>query len=71
MGCSPGRWPGLFVVGLLLSPAAARGADGPLQLQSPDGRRVVSVVETRAPIIVDGALDEEVWRSTQPIVRAE
>src|SRR5438094_240423 len=63
---SPGRWPGLFISALLLAPLAAHAADAPLQFQSPDGRRVVGAVEARAPIVIDGALDEEVWRTAQP-----
>ncbi len=56
-------------LGLLLTPAAvssALAAGAPLQLQSPDGRRQVGAVEARAPIIVDGVLDEEVWRIAAP-----
>ena len=63
---SPGRWPGLFISALLLTPIAAYAADASLQFQSPDGRRIVGAVEARAPIVVDGALDEEVWRIAQP-----
>ena len=66
---SPGRWPGLFILGLLLAslaPPAAHAADVPLELQSPDGRRSVGAVEAQAPITLDGALDEEVWRVAQP-----
>src|SRR6059058_2160341 len=37
-----------------------------LQLQSPDGRRMVHAEESRAPIVVDGALDEEAWRLAEP-----
>ena len=37
-----------------------------LTFQSSDGRRQVSAVEARAPIVVDGALDEEVWQSAEP-----
>ena len=37
-----------------------------LTFQSPDGRRTVGAVETRAPITLDGALDEEVWRTAEP-----
>ena len=59
-------WPGVLVAGLLLAPIAARAADAPLQLLSPDGRRTVGAVESRAPITLDGALDEEVWRTAEP-----
>ena len=62
---SLGRWVGLFVLGLLLSPLAA-AADVPLQFQSADGRRTVGAVEAHAPIALDGTLDEEVWRTAKP-----
>ena len=65
VGACPGRWLGLFVYGFLALPALAR-ADGALQLQSPDGHRMVGAVEARAPITIDGALDEQVWRDAQP-----
>ena len=48
-----------------LTPAASRAADL-FQLQSPDGRRVVTAVEVRAPIVLDGALEEEAWRTAAP-----
>ena len=55
------------MIGCLLSaPVAALAADARLQFQSPDGRRTVGAAETRAPIALDGALDEEVWRTAQP-----
>ena len=65
-GTSPGRWPGLLVCCLLCATGGTLTANGPLQLQSPDGRRTVAAAETRAPITLDGALDEEVWREAQP-----
>src|SRR6185503_9752727 len=61
----PSRWLGLFIYGLFAFPALAR-ADGALQLPSPDGHRVVGAVEARAPITIDGALDEQAWRDAQP-----
>jgi len=64
VGSRPGRRLGLFVCGLLFPALAA--ADGALQLQSPDGRRQVGAVEARAPMTIDGALDEEAWRTAQP-----
>ncbi len=64
VGSRPGRRLGLFVCGLLFPALAA--ADGALQLQSPDGRRLVGAVEARAPMTIDGALDEEAWRTAQP-----
>jgi uncharacterized protein DUF5916/cellulose/xylan binding protein with CBM9 domain len=39
---------------------------GAVQLQSPDGRRLVTAVETRTPITLDGALDEAVWHAAEP-----
>jgi hypothetical protein len=56
---------GAFIFALLLTPLVAHAA-APLQFQSPDGRRIVGAVEARAPIVVDGALDEEVWRIAEP-----
>jgi hypothetical protein len=56
----------LILSALLSSPLAAHAADALLQFQSPDGRRVVGAVETRTAITVDGALDEEVWRTASP-----
>ena len=53
----------LLTIGLLCAPMAA-ASDIPFQ--SPDGRRAVSAVEARAPIALDGALDEEVWRTAEP-----
>jgi uncharacterized protein DUF5916/cellulose/xylan binding protein with CBM9 domain len=65
-GSSPGRCPWLLICCLLVEPLAALAADAPLQFQSPDGRRTVAAAEARAPITLDGALDEEVWRTAQP-----
>ncbi len=33
-----------------------------LLVPSPDGRRQLTAIETKGPIIIDGALDEDVWR---------
>ena len=49
---------------LLFFGSAAAAAE--LPFQSPDGRRQVAAIETRAPITLDGALDEEVWRTAAP-----
>jgi hypothetical protein len=65
-GSSPGRWLWLLICCLLVAPLAALDAGAPLQFQSPDGRRIVSAAEARAPITLDGALDEEAWRTAQP-----
>jgi hypothetical protein len=65
---SSGRWPGLFFcvfAAAVFSPAIC-GADGSLTIQSPDSRRTVSAVAARAPITLDGALDEEAWREAEP-----
>ena len=37
-----------------------------LQIPSLDGRRTVTAVEARAPVTLDGALDEEIWRTADP-----
>ena len=50
----------------LLLPAAILAAGAPLQFQSPDGRRTIHAAEARAPIVIDGALDEEAWQLAEP-----
>jgi hypothetical protein len=55
--------PGVFACALLLARA---GVAADLPFQSPDGRRTVTAVEAHAPITLDGALDEEVWRIAVP-----
>ena len=72
-GDSPGRWPGLFfpvltlVTLIALAPdAAAFPATESFQLQSSDGRRVMTAVRAPAPITLDGALDEDAWRLAEP-----
>lgn len=35
-------------------------------VSSPDGRRQVIAVEARTPVVIDGVLDEEVWRRAEP-----
>lgn len=54
------RW---VVCAVLLGPAVS-AAD--LPFQSPDGRRLVSAVNAKAPIVLDGVLDEDVWRTAVP-----
>jgi hypothetical protein len=54
---------GMFACALLLARA---GVAADLPFQSPDGRRTVTAVESRTPITLDGALDEEVWRIAVP-----
>ena len=59
------RW----LLAALIAVATARTTDaGPLdgRLQGGDGRRAVMAVETDGPIVVDGALDEQVWRAAEP-----
>jgi hypothetical protein len=56
----------LLALDLLIATIPLRASDGPLQLQSPDGRRTVAAAESHAPITLDGALDEEVWRLADP-----
>ena len=63
---APCRRLGFLIWSLLFTPIGALAADSPLQFQSPDGRRTVSAAEARAPITLDGALDEEVWRTAEP-----
>jgi hypothetical protein len=63
----PGRRPRLLMLGLLVAAIPLRAADGGLlQLQSHDGRRTVGAAESRTPITLDGALEEEVWRVAEP-----
>ncbi|MCC7034066.1 MAG: carbohydrate binding family 9 domain-containing protein [Acidobacteria bacterium] len=64
---------------LLLSPAvtvsASSGGMGTQNdaggavdvLRSPDGRLRAVAVETRTPVVVDGAFDEDVWQHTTPV----
>ena len=35
--------------------------------RSPDGRLLVVAIEATTPVIVDGALDEEVWQRAEPV----
>ncbi len=61
----------LLTIGLLAAPIAAASD---ITFQSSDGRRAVAAIETRSPIAIDGALDEEVWQtaeSTGDFVQAE
>ena len=50
-----GRLLALLLIGLW--PLAARGADD---------RRTVTAVRAPAPIVLDGSLDEDIWRTTAP-----
>src|SRR4051794_3862437 len=52
-----------FSVAALLAFMASSAAAADLALQSPDGRRTAAAVEARAPITLDGALDEAVWQT--------
>ena len=49
----------------LLAALGAAGTNPSVVLQSPDGR-VVTAANARAPITLDGSLDEEVWRAAVP-----
>jgi len=51
---------------LYLPFAAITASAADLPFQSPDGRRSVAAAESHAPIVLDGALDEEVWRLAEP-----
>src|SRR5256885_10504025 len=52
----------MLAAAMILGAAAASA----LQLASPDGRRVVTAVESRSAVTLDGALDEEIWRIGAP-----
>ena len=57
----------ILFAALALAPLqAARAAQPPLRARSQDGRRAVTAVESEAAIVVDGALDEQVWRVAAP-----
>src|SRR5436305_7667993 len=53
-----------LLTSLLVAAPVAAASDIPFQ--SPDGRRTVGAVEARSPIVLDGALDEEVWQTPDP-----
>ncbi|HXI32220.1 MAG TPA: DUF5916 domain-containing protein, partial [Vicinamibacterales bacterium] len=55
-----------LLVAVLATGATASAAAASMTLQSPDGRRLVSAVEARGPIVLDGTLDEDVWRTAEP-----
>ncbi len=54
----------LVMIQLLCRPVAA-AERSTLQLTN-DGRRTMAAAETHAPITIDGALDEPVWRDAEP-----
>jgi len=61
------RLASILFAALALAPLqAARAAQPPLRARSQDGRRAVTAVESEAAIVVDGALDEQVWRVAAP-----
>jgi hypothetical protein len=64
------RFLGVSAPVLLLAlawPGRVAAADPPVpQMSAPDGRRVITAVESTGAIAVDGVLDEEVWRTAQP-----
>ncbi|HUQ85939.1 MAG TPA: RluA family pseudouridine synthase [Vicinamibacterales bacterium] len=51
----------IAVLTLCSLPAFAQTA-----ISSPDGRRQMQAVQTTSPIVVDGALDEDVWKRAAP-----
>jgi hypothetical protein len=55
----------LLILVSMLAALGAADANPPVVLQSPDGR-VVTAANARAPITLDGSLDEEVWRAAEP-----
>jgi uncharacterized protein DUF5916/cellulose/xylan binding protein with CBM9 domain len=61
------RWrAAVFAVAMSTS---VRAAERPaMQVSGPDGRRSVTAIQARAPIVLDGALDEEAWRTAEPAV---
>ncbi len=57
----------ILALSVLLSlPGSLAFAGGPGPISSPDGRRQVAAVELKAPIALDGALDEEIWQQATP-----
>jgi hypothetical protein len=64
------RFPGLSAIVAALSLICGTHASAAelarVQLPSADGRRVVTAIEARTPITLDGALDEDVWHLAQP-----
>ena len=44
----------------------ATSASAQTTISSPDGRKQVQAMPTATPIVVDGALDEDVWRLAAP-----
>jgi hypothetical protein len=64
------RFPGLSAtvaaLSLIWGVHASAAELAPMQLPSADGRRVVTAIEARTPITLDGALDEDVWQLAQP-----
>ncbi|HEX8030801.1 MAG TPA: RluA family pseudouridine synthase, partial [Vicinamibacterales bacterium] len=51
----------LIVLSLFASPAFAQTT-----ISSPDGRKQMQAIQATSPIIIDGALDEEVWTRAIP-----
>jgi Domain of unknown function (DUF5916)/Carbohydrate family 9 binding domain-like len=58
------RFPAALLAIGLFAPPIAVASD--ISFQSPDGRRAVTALEARSPIALDGALDEEVWQTSEP-----
>ena len=65
----------LLVSHVVASNAFAQSADTPegaaapaaVATRSPDGRLLVVATEATTPMVVDGALDEEVWQRAEPV----
>jgi hypothetical protein len=55
------------ITAVALAPSAAANESAPAEMQiTNDGRRTVTARATDTPIVLDGALDETVWRSAEP-----
>ena len=50
----------------IVEPQPMRASAADARAQGGNGRRGVMAVEAAAPIVVDGALDEQVWRDAEP-----
>lgn len=58
--------PALLVAAQGIAGESARGTKT-VPARSPSGRLQVVAVEAREPVLIDGALDDEVWREAPPI----
>src|ERR1051326_1649349 len=56
----------VLIAGLaIVRPQSMRASGADAGAQGSDRRRTVTAVEAAAPIVVDGALDEQVWRDAE------